>query len=297
MRIFLVLLSLALTASSGFGSKLKVVASTPDLAEFVRAVGKDRVEVDFIVRGNQNPHYVDIKPSYMMKLRSADAFVIVGMQLELWAPQIIDGSRNANLMIIDCSRPIAKLEVPTGKIDASQGDVHPHGNPHYWLDPENVPLILGEIVEGLSKLSGVDAAFFRANADAYARELAAAVVEWENQLAPYRGRPMVTYHSSFSYFAHRFGLNIIGYVEPKPGIAPTPSHVNELIQRMKKTDVCAIGLEQFYEEKIPSAIAKAAGAQVVRLSTSVGGREGIDTYRKLMDHNVRSLADAFKAHH
>lgn len=276
------------------GAKVKVVTSTSDLAEFVRVVGGDRVEVDFIVRGTQNPHFVEVKPSYMMKMKSAQAFFMIGMQMEPWAPQIIDGSRNADLMIIDCSRDVTKMEVPTGKVDASQGDVHPYGNPHYWLDPENVRVILNEITEGLSKLSPADRAYFQANADTYVKDLELAMKGWKKTLEPFRGRTLITYHTSFSYFANRFGLEIAGYVEPKPGIAPTPSHVTDLIDRMKTQRIRVIGVEQFYEQSIPSSLARSTGAALVRLSTAVGGLDGTDSYKSLIDYNVRTLADAFK---
>jgi zinc/manganese transport system substrate-binding protein len=296
MKRYSLILFILVFGMSLSNAKLKIVTSTADLADLVRVVGKDRVTVDFIVRPTQNPHYVELKPSYMMKLKSADAFVMVGMQLELWAPQIIDGSRNANLMLIDCSKRVDKLEVPTGTTDASQGDVHPGGNPHYWLDPSNIALILDEIVDGLSKLAPHDAEFFRANARQYGQEISTAMMEWKKLLEPYRGKPLVTYHSSFSYFAARFGLTVIGYVEPKPGIAPTPSHVTELTQRMKSAGARIIGLEQFYEDRIPGSIAQATGATIVRLSTAVGGVDGTDSYRNLIDHNVRALAEAFKSH-
>jgi ABC-type Zn uptake system ZnuABC Zn-binding protein ZnuA len=276
------------------GAKVKVVTSTSDLAEFVRVVGGNRVEVDFIVRGTQNPHFVEVKPSYMMKLKSAQIFIMVGMQMEPWASQIIDGSRNANLMIIDCSRDIVKMEVPPGKVDASQGDVHPFGNPHYWLDPENVRVILNEIVDALAKVSPGDREYFRANADAYTKDLASSLKEWKKALEPFRGRTLITYHTSFSYFANRFGLEIAGYVEPKPGIPPSPSHVTELIQRMKSHSIRVIGVEQFYEQSIPSSLARTTGAALVRLATAVGGLDGTNTYKNLIEYNVRTLATAFR---
>ncbi len=293
-RFLTLVVSLAILAAPG-RALLKVVASTSDLAEFARAVGGDRVTVDYIVRGDQNPHLVEVKPSYMMKLKAADLFLEIGMQLEIWAPQIIDGSRNARLQVIDCSRDIHKMEVPTAKVDASQGDVHPFGNPHYWLDPENVRVILDEIADSFGERDPADAAYFRANADRYWTSLARSIANWRQLMAPYRGRKLVTYHSSFSYFAHRFGLEVAGYVEPKPGIAPTPSHVVALEQQMRQDRIGVVGVEQYYEESTPNAIADAVGARVIRLCTSVGGREGLETYTDMMDANVRALAGAFAA--
>lgn len=287
------MLVLAACATAG-DSKIKVVTSLSDLAEFTKAVGGDRVEVDFLVRGNQNPHYIEIKPSYMLKLKSADLFVIVGLQLELWAPQLIDGSRNSNLLVVDCSKNVHKLEVPTMKADASQGDVHPFGNPHYWLDPENVKVVLNEILENLVRVAPADAEYFKSNLDRYVKSLETKIVEWTTIAKPLRGAKLVSYHSSFSYFVNRFGLDVVGYVEPKPGIPPTPSHTTELIQMMRSTGVRMIGLEQYFEDNTPQSIARAAGAKVVRLSTSVGGIEGTETYFKLIEHNLRALIAASK---
>ena len=294
MKRILWTLIVAALAMSSVQAKIKVVASTTDLAEFVRIVGGDRVEVDFIVRGTQNPHFVEVKPSYMMKMRSAQAFVMIGMQMEPWAPQIIDGSRNTNLLVIDCSKDVTKMEVPPGKVDASQGDVHPFGNPHYWMDPENVHTILNEIAEGLGSLSAGDKEYFHANVESFARELAKKQTEWARIIAPFRGRMLITYHTSFSYFANRFGLVVAGYVEPKPGIPPTPSHVTDLTQRMKSQNIGVIGVEQFYEESIPSSLARTTGAALVKLCTSVGGVPGTDSYIQLIDYNIHALAAAFQ---
>ena len=292
-RLFVLTLSAGVLASAS--ASIKVVASTSDLAEFVSAVGGDKVKVDVIVRGDQNPHMIEVKPSYMLKLKAADVFFVVGMQLEIWAQQIIDGSRNARLQVVDCSRDIMKMEVPATKVDASQGDVHPLGNPHYWLDPENVKTILSEIVDGLSAVDPEGRTFFRSNADRYWLELEHKITEWKKILGPYRGRKLVTYHTSFSYFARRFGLDVTGYVEPKPGIAPTPSHVVELTDRMKQDRIGVVGVEQYYEETTPAVVARTSGARLIRLCTSVGGRDGLDTYQKMIESNVRLLAEAFAA--
>lgn len=275
-------------------AKIKVVTSLSDLADLTRQIGGDKVDVDNIVRGTQNPHFIEVKPSYMLKLRSADLFIIAGMQLEMWAPQIIDGSGNSHLRMLDCSEHIAKLDVPSGKVDASQGDVHPFGNPHYWLDPENVKIITQDIVDALSKLSPPDEAYFRAKRAKYVAELDQKSREWTGILAPFAGRPMVTYHTSFNYFAHFFKLNVAGYVEPKPGIPPSPSHTAELIRMIRAEGIRVIGVEQFYEQKSPQEIANATGAKMVLLSTSVGGMNGTDSYIALMDYNVRAIANAMK---
>lgn len=290
LLLTILLTAVALTA----GAKIKIVVSLSDLAVFTRAIGGDRVEVDVLVRGSQNPHYIEIKPSYMLKLKSADMFVTVGMQLELWAQQIIDGSRNPHLVVVDCSKHVNKLEVPSGKVNASMGDIHPQGNPHYWLDPENVPLIMKEILAHLSAISPADAEYFMSNMEGFVKTLDAKKAEWSAMMARLKGLKIVTYHSSFSYFAERFGLRVVGHVEPKPGIPPTPSHTTDLIRLMRNAGVKIVGVEQYFEEKTPQQIANAAGGTLVRLCTSVGGREGTDDYFKLIEYNIHAIVSAAK---
>lgn len=293
MKKTLLVVLLAFVAAT-VTAKVKVVTSLSDLADFTRVIGGDRVDVVFLVRGDQNPHYIEVKPSYMMRLKSADLFITVGMQLEIWAPQIIDGSRNPNLTVVDCSRNVKKLEVPTAKVDASYGDVHPFGNPHYWLDPENVKIVLEEIFESLAKISPSDRDYFKANMDNYIKKLDEKIEVWKTMMKPLKGMKLVTYHTSFSYFADRFGLSVIGYVEPKPGIPPTPSHSAELMQQIRRAGVKVIGLEQDDEDNTPAQIAEATGAKLVRLCTSVGGLDGTDDYIRLIDHNVHALVSAVK---
>jgi zinc/manganese transport system substrate-binding protein len=294
MRTILFLILATFLAAATSFAKVKVVASLSDLADLTKVIGGDRVDVDYIVRGSQNPHFIEVKPSFMMKLKSADLFVTIGMGLEIWAPQIIDGSRNPNLTVLDCSKNIHKLEIPATKVDASYGDVHPFGNPHYWLDPENAKVILDAIYDSLSKIAPADRDYFKSNMDNYVKKLDAKIAEWTALMRPLKGMKLVSYHTSFSYFANRFGLSIVGYVEPKPGIPPTPSHSTELIQMMRSSEVKAIGLEQYYEDSTPEQIAQTTGAKLVRLCTSVGGLEGTGDYLNLIDYDVRALVAAYK---
>jgi len=273
--------------------QIKVVASTSDLADFASIVGGEQASVEFIVRGTQNPHYIDVKPSYMLQLKRADIFLVVGLELELWAPRIIDGSRNDKLLVVDCSRGIKRLEVPTQQVDKSMGDVHPLGNPHYWLNPENVGVILSTIADAFSQLAPEHAEKFRSRRDQYLGTLDVANTQWKKLLAPFAGSKLVTYHSSFSYFAEYYGLSVVDQIEPKPGIPPTPSHTSGLIALMRTAKVGVIALEQFYPANVAEQIAQSTGAELVRVSTSTGGLEGTETYLKLMEHNVRSLADSF----
>jgi zinc/manganese transport system substrate-binding protein len=284
---------LMLVSAAAASSAVKVVTSLPELADLARQVGGEKVKVDFIVRGDQNPHFVEVKPSYMMKLKSADLFLTIGMDLEMWAPQIVDGSRNASLDVVDLSQGIRKLEVPV-KVDASQGDVHKFGNPHYWLNPHNVRPMLEEIIAALAKASPGDEAAFRANGEAYAKKLDAKIAEWEGIMKPFAGKKIVTFHKSWSYFAEWLGLEVAAQVEPKPGIAPSPVHTAEMISLIRSAGIKAIVVEPFYDMGAPDQIGRATGAKVLTLPTSLGGPETAPDYIALIDHDVRTLAEALK---
>ncbi len=291
MKFFLILVTVLLAGVAQ--ATVRVVTSLPDIADLTRQVGGDRVAVDYIVRGDQNPHYIEIKPSYMMKLKSADLFLIIGMDLELWAPQIVDGSRNTTLEVVDLSKRIQKLEIPA-RPDASQGDVHRFGNPHYWLDPRNVRIVVEDIVQALVRKSPSDEPYFRANAEAYLKTLDGMIVGWERAMKPFRGRKVVTFHRSWSYFAAWLGLTVADQVEPKPGISPSPGHTAELITLVRNSGIKAIVVEPFYDSSAADQIARATGAQVLRLPTSSGGVDGVTGYISLMEYNTKTLAKALQ---
>lgn len=274
-------------------STVRVVTSLPDLADIAQRIGRDRVKVDFIVQGDQNPHYVEVKPSYMMKLKSADIFFIIGMELEIWAPQLVDGSRNSSLLVVDLSRDIKKLEVPM-RLDASAGDVHRYGNPHYWLDPRNIRIVADEMVEALARVSPGDEQFFRANAEAYIKVIDGKIAEWETLMKPFAGKKIVTFHQSWSYLAAWTGLEVAGQVEPKPGIPPSPTHTTELLTLMRQAKIKVIVVEPFYDATAPEQIARSSDAKVLRLSTSVGGVSEAKDYITLMEYNLQSLAAALR---
>jgi zinc/manganese transport system substrate-binding protein len=280
----------ALTAEAN----VRVVTSTSDLEDFVRKVGGEKVTVTSIVAGDRNPHYVEVKPSYMMKLKSAEIFFIVGLDLELWAPQLVDGSRNDALTIVDLSKGIRKLEVPTRTPDASEGDVHRFGNPHYWLDPRNVPAIADEIVDALSRVSPGDEQYFRSNAERYCREVRTRTAEWEKQLKPFAGSKVLSFHRSWTYFAEWAGIVVAGQVEPKPGVPPSPSHTAEMVTLARSAGIKAIIVEPFYDAGAAEQIARSSGAQVLRLPASVGGNGEAKDYLSMMEYNVRTLTGALR---
>jgi zinc/manganese transport system substrate-binding protein len=216
------------------------------------------------------------------------------MDLEIWAPQLIDGSRNSSLLVVDLSRDITKLEVPTHAVDASEGDVHRYGNPHYWLDPRNIRTVIAEMIAALARISPGDEQFFRANADAYLKLLDGKIAEWQDLMRPFAGKKIITFHKSWSYFAAWTGLEVAGQIEPKPGIPPSPSHTAELLSLIRQAGIRALVVEPFYDVAAAEQLARSTGAKVLRLATSVGGLDEAKDYISLIDYDVRTLAAALR---
>ncbi len=287
------------SAPSG-AAPLKVVTTTEDLAAIVREIGGDRVTIEVFSRGYQDPHFVEPKPSFILKLVNADLLVVVGRELEIgWLPPLLTQSRNAKIQpggrgYLDASQNVRILDIPTGQITRAMGDVHPSGNPHYWLDPDNGRLVAQAVRDRLGELQPADRALFAQRYTDFDRRLAEAQKRWEAAMAPFKGTKIVTYHRSWSNFVEHFGLNVIGYVEPKPGIPPTASHTVALIQEMKAQQIRIILVEPYFDVKTPQAIARGTGAQVVVMPPSVGGVPEITDYIKLFDYDVNLLVTAFK---
>src|SRR5215510_12628284 len=282
---------------------LKVVATTQDLESLAKEVGGDKIQTDSLAKGYQDPHQVEPKPSFILKLHSADLLIVVGRELEIgWLPPLINQARNPRIQAgadryLDVSGFAHILEIPTGQITRAMGDVHPQGNPHYWLSPENGRKIAQGIQQKLSQISPADAAYFAQRYADFDKRLAEAEKRWNAAMAPYKGVKIVTYHRSWPNFVETYGLNVVGYVEPKPGIPPSPSHTFELTQEMKKDNVKIIVIEPYFDSKTPNAIGRDAGAQVVTLAPSVGGAKGapVADYIQLFDYNVKTLVAAFQA--
>ena len=279
---------LLFSASLSFAG-IKVVASTSVIADLVKQVGKDKVSVDYIARGDQDPHFVEVLPSYMLKLRNADVFFRIGMALELWSNQLIDGSRNSHLKIVDLSTDIQKKEVPNFKPDASYGDVHPFGNPHYWLDPENAKIMAHEIYETLSSESPNDEQYFKKNLDDFDSRLDKKIKEWALEMAKVKGKPFLGFHESWVYFADRYGIKLAGFVEPKPGIAPSPSHNAELVQLIRNKGIKTLLMENFYSDSAPNQLAQLTGIKIVKVPTAPYGMKGVDTYVDMMDYIIKQI--------
>ncbi len=277
---------------------LRIVTTTEDLASIAREVGGDLVAVEAIARGYQDPHFVEAKPSFILKFSLADLLIVVGRELELgWLPPLITSSRNARIQVdaagyLDPSAGVKILEVPTGQLTRAMGDVHPSGNPHYWLDPGNGRVIAGAIRDRLIALDRVNQATYAQRYADFDRRLAEAEKRWDAAMRPYKGAKVVTYHRSWPNFTDRFGLDVIGYVEPKPGVPPSPSHTLALITEMKRQQVKVIIIEPYFDAKTPKQIAAQTGAQVLTLAPSVGAMPGVDDYLKLFDFNINLLVTA-----
>jgi len=291
-----------LTGSTGYAqSKLNVVTSTEDLASIAREVGGDKVAVTALAKGYQDPHFVDPKPSFILAVNRADLYIAVGRDLEIgWLPPLVTSSRNAKIQpggrgYLDASQNVHILEIPTGQITRAMGDVHPFGNPHYWLEPGNGRLMAQAIRNKLSELAPADKTYFSQRYDDFDKHLAAAEKRWDATMAPYKGTKVVTYHRSWPNFMERFGLEVIGYVEPKPGIPPSPSHTIELIDEMKRGGIKLIVVEPYFSLKTPQAIAsQVPGGQVLVLAPSVGGAKEATDFIQLFEYNVSLLAGALK---
>lgn len=279
-------------------SKLQIMTATTDLAALAQEVGGDKVDVESIARGYQDPHFVEAKPSFLLKLRKADLLIVVGLELEIgWLPPLITQSTNPKIQpgapgYFDASRFAKIMEIPTGAVTRAEGDVHPQGNPHYWLDPENGLRIAKGIADKLSEMRPNDAAYFAQRYASFEQRLKQADANWLSQMKPYAGRKIVTYHRSWPNFAEHFGLNVVGYVEPRPGIPPSPQHTVELIGQMKRDGVKIIVVEPYFDLKTPNAIARDTGGQVVVLMPSVGGEKEITDYFKLFDYDIAKLKQA-----
>jgi len=299
-KIFPIALVFALLASFGSAAeaKLRVVSSLQDFSSIAQAVGGDRVETFALAKGYQDPHYVDAKPSFVLQLSRADLLIVAGLELEIgYLPPLIDQSRNdkihpGNPGYLDASQGCDILNRPTGQVTRAMGDVHPYGNPHYWTDPENGRVVARAIAARLSKLDAGGAATYQKNLAAFEAKLTQKEAEWRGKMAPYAGTKIVTFHDSWPNFAKAFKLNIVGHVEPKPGIPPSPTHTLEIINLIQAQKVPVILVEPYFDKKTPVYIAGKTGAAVVTFYPSVGGIPAIGDYFALFDANINAFVAA-----
>jgi zinc/manganese transport system substrate-binding protein len=300
LRVCALLAAVSALGAATARAELNVITSTEDLASIAHEVGGDKIKVESIARGYQDPHFVEAKPSFVLKLNRANLLIVVGRDLEIgWLPPLITQSRNAHVQpgadgYLDASLTAKILELPSGQITRAMGDVHPLGNPHYWLDPENGRRIAKAIQAKLSQMDGANASYYTQREADFERRLTEAEGRWKSQMAPYKGLKVVTYHRSWPNFADAFGLEVIGYVEPKPGIPPTPQHTLDVIQAMKGQNVKIIMVEPYFDLKTPNSIASATGGKVLVMPPSVGGVKEASDYFKLFDTDIAQLIAAAK---
>jgi zinc/manganese transport system substrate-binding protein len=281
-------------------AKLNVIATTPDFGALAKEIGGDKVDVFVLAKATEDPHFVDAKPSFSVKLNHADAIIEGGAELEIgWLPPLLEQARNSKLQSgapghIACNQGIQLLEVPT-TLDRSKGDIHAAGNPHYMMDPANAGIVAAHIADSFCKLDPKSCESYRTNLKKFTDRLHAKLAEWQKRLEPFKGQRVVAFHNSWPYFAQRFGVKIDLFLEPKPGIPPTPTHIAEVIAKMKEEKIRVIFVEPHLDRKKAESVAHTTGATVLDVAQFPGGVKGTDgDYLKLMDYLVNSLAKALE---
>lgn len=278
--------------------QLVVVATHPALAAIAREIAGERARVSAITKPAADVHATEAKPSVFAELAGADVFIHTGLDLELWAQDAIDGSRNQRIRAdkpgnIDASEGIKLLEVPE-RPDRTQGDVHIYGNPHYWMDPVNAKTIAATIASGLTAVDPAAAELYLAGRQAFDEQLNRRLKDWLKAAIPHKNTPIVSYHNSFSYLVRRFGFTVAGTVEPKPRIAPTQAHLVELIDVMQAQKVRVIVKEPFQDPSATDFLAERTGAKVVTISTLPGYPAGVETYADLIEHDLNAILGALR---
>ena len=294
ISIALALIAFTVTAQA----KLNVVATTPDLASIAKEIGGDKIELTTMARPTEDPHFVDAKPSFILKLNKADVLIHGGAELEVgWLPKLIEQARNAKIVgaakgEVRCCEGVKMLEVPE-KLDRSGGDIHAAGNPHFLVDPQNAKIVAHHITDAFASLDAPNREFYEANSKRFMAELDAKLVEWQAKLAPFKGQHLVAYHNSWLYFAERFGLKIEIFLEPKPGIPPSPAHLATVMAKMKEQNARVVIVDPYLNRKTAETVARGTGAKVVDVTQFPGGVKGTEGgYIALLDYLVNSLATA-----
>jgi zinc/manganese transport system substrate-binding protein len=295
MRLLAMLLALfaALPAAAG---GLKVVATVPDLAAIASEIGGEHVEVTAMALSTQDPHFVDARPNLALALSRADLLLLVGLQLEVgWLPPLLTGARNGDIQpgargYLDCSQFVSLLQVPTGQVDRSMGDVHPGGNPHYLYDPRNAILVAEGVAARLSELDPENANVYDHNAAHFAEHLSQSISRWEAQLAGLRGQPVIEFHRSLVYLEEWLGFEVVADIEPKPGVAPTPAHIVQVISAGRQHDVSLVFKESFYPDTTAALVAEKLGARLVNMPGGAAYESG-QSYEARFD----ALADSLVA--
>lgn len=293
--VMMVVAMIALPAQAG----LRVVATTPDLAAIAAEVGKDKAKVTALVLPTQDPHFVDAKPNLALELSQADMLVVVGLDLEIgWLPNLLLGARNAKLQAgapgyFDASQLVGLLDVPSGPVDRSMGDLHPGGNPHYLYDPRNAIPIAHGIAARMAQLDAANADAYRANADAFGAQVQAKAAAWQQQLKGLGGKEIVTYHRSFSYLAAWLGFTVPVTIEPKPGIPPSPAHIATVMTTILQKKIGIILQEEYYPASTAELVKSKTSASLVRMPGGTNFQGG-ETFLQRMERSVAMLAAVAK---
>jgi zinc/manganese transport system substrate-binding protein len=293
--IFLLLFTFAFANAK----TIKVVTTTTDLRSITELIGGNKVSVNAIATGYQNPHFVDPKPSYIINLSNADMFVTVGLDLEIgWSPQLLSSSRNSKIQkgsegYVDASIGIGLLQVPTSA-NRGEGDIHIYGNPHYWLDPLNGKVIARNIANGLERIDPSNKSFYENNLQVFFNNIDVKLKQWEAEMAPFRGTKVIAYHNEWVYFETRFGLKIVDFMEPKPGIPPTPSQLVKVIGEVKANHIKVIITSPYFTTSSADVVAKQTGVKVLTIATSTGAFPSIKNYFDLFDYDIAQLTAVLK---
>jgi ABC-type Zn uptake system ZnuABC Zn-binding protein ZnuA len=301
MRIKSILVIAMLVGSSTVvnAGVIKVVTTTTDMRSITELIGGNKVSVSSIATGYQNPHFVDPKPSFIISLSNADMFVTVGLDLETgWSPQLVTSSRNNKIQkgsagYVDASEGVTLYQVPSS-LNRGEGDIHIYGNPHYWLDPMNGKVIARNIANGLERIDPSNKAFYETNLKAFNTKIDDKVLEWQTKMAPYYGSKIIAYHNEWVYFETRFGLKIVDFMEPKPGIPPSPSQMVKVISEIKANSIKVIISSPYFTTSSSDIVTKQTGAKTLTLATSVGGFDSIKNYFDLFDYDIDHLIALLK---
>ena len=298
-KLFIFFISCLGILSSVKAGIIKVVTTTTDLKSITELIGGNKVSVSSIATGYQNPHFVDPKPSYIIGLSKADLFVTVGLDLETgWSPQLVASSRNTKIQkgaagYVDASIGIGLLQVPTSA-NRAEGDIHIYGNPHYWLDPLNGKVIARNIANGLERIDPSNKSIYEANLQAFYKKIEDKMKEWKAKMAPFKGSKIIAYHNEWVYFETRFGLDVVDFMEPKPGIPPSPSQLVKVIKEIKADNIKVIISSPYFTTSSSDVVSKQTGAKELTLATSVGGFESIKNYFDLFDYDINQLTTVLK---